>query len=202
MKAVVLCFMMVALASQLVGAQQCSSDRPYDPYVCKFSGMLTGLPGSGQSSVGGEINQDPLGSLPVTGNPGVSGTTCEDAVRSDGNACVTFYAEYQCSFALPACNQKPCASFCTNAPSTCPTAADRGCFGSLEFCASDNTGCTKWNIDKSKLPSGSTTTSAGSTTTRTHTTTTSDAGSFAPNSFLFTVVFLMVVCYIANSFSN
>lgn len=189
MKLIFFLVALVAISHQFIStqAQECSASRAYNPEVCLFSGSLTGISGGAQSNICQGVNPDPINASPMTGYSGVSAETCSNAVFHDGNACEKFYAEYQCAFACPACVQLPCHFLCLEAPSTCPTAHDAGCFGSGLYCSSSNTTCTFWKIDKSKLPSGpsgtTTATTKGTRTTtmtssQSHSTTTSGSSSF------------------------
>ena len=157
---------------------QCSTVRTYDPNVCKFSGSLQGISGSTQANLCATANENPF-DIPPSNGIGMA-SACEAAVRSDGNDCLRFYTKLQCSTSCPTCNEQICQTFCVDAPSICPSADAIGCFGSKNYCANSNTGCTNWGVDVSKIPAStatttktsSTSTGTGTTTTRTHTSTT------------------------------
>ena len=105
-----------------------------------------------------------------------SGTNCEAAIRSDGSACVEFYAKYMCSSICPKCNLSPCNYYCDNYQSLCPTAAANNCFRGI-FCENvAPPACVDWDVDTSKIPSAPVTTTRTTTTTQRPATTTTHQG--------------------------
>ncbi len=189
-----------AITLQGTYGQSCSSVRPYEPEVCKFSGSLEGISGGIQSNACGVANNNPFDAAPFGSSGGQSiREACNAAVRSDGNNCEQFYLEYQCSGWCPACNEDICKKFCVNAPSTCPTADGLGCFGNKNFCADTNSGCVDWDVNINKLPSSSTTATTGThttTTTHSHTTTQTSAGNRVKPLSVAGLVLILAIAYI------
>lgn len=136
--------------------------------VCLY-GNNPSLIGAGLDSIRegcASINDNPFvfAPAPVAGGP--SASQCEEFVRADGSACVTFTAEYACSSNCQLCLHLPCQYFCANHANVCPTATAGGCFASIQ-CLSGTAGntCTQWHVDSSKIPKSTAVTSITTVTT-------------------------------------
>lgn len=183
-------FFLIATTITVTQAQNCGLITTYSPDVCLFDPQQK-LDFFDQSTPSGfceETNTDPfvntLGFADFDNQD-----ACNTLVRQDGKDCIQLYAEFLCSNSCNRCLQLPCKKFCDTLKSTCPltTASSLACFQFMPPCSDTNTGCTDWNVDKSKLPgslSGSTT-KASSTTKAASTaklTTTSPTGTHTTSS--------------------
>lgn len=187
-----ICFFGLILA--VVGLD-CNNDPPFQKDVCKFNLPLDGLHQSTQEEFCGIVNADPFNFPPPTRTGVTDQDRCNTLIRQDGKNCIKFYAKYQCSQQCSACLQQPCHSFCADVSDTCPGAFDGGCFDAIT-CDSDNTSCTDWDVDTSKLPDPISTGSSATikvTTTRATSTTTTHTTSDSSMLSIFSVVTIAAV---------
>lgn len=160
------------LACVALGANaQCFPGETQD--VCKYgTTALVPPPGTNAFEQCAQVNENPFSVNPIFGQIELTASECSTAIREDGDRCIRFYAELQCSAACKRCATIVCPKFCDNHDSVCPTATDLGCFDFVT-CASEGQSCTDWDVSNN-LPSPIATTS--SSTTRTTTATTSRTG--------------------------
>jgi hypothetical protein len=200
----IITLLLIAIAITNVSAQTCSLITTYSPNVCLFNPQqqLDFIDQTGPSDLCKNVNIDPFANGGLT--TADKRTICNGFIREDGNSCIDLYAKFLCSSYCTLCLKDPCKSFCDTIASTCPKASANGCFSIMPPCASDNTACTNWNVDTSKLPAPiattttkvtTTTTKAGTTTKATTTTTTSHTASpswvIVPGHFILLTIVLL-----------
>jgi len=209
-------FFMMVLTVTIIPASSaldCSVITSFSPNVCLFSTsqQLNFIDQSPSATLCQATNTNPFNNGAMTSTGFADRDRCNTAVREDGSACIELYAKFQCSSVCPLCLEQPCKSYCDNIHSACPGATAAGCFTQLPPCASSNTGCTDWSVDKSKLPSAISTTTtkatgsvttATTTTTTTHTGTTSGASPLIDTCMLFLCIGFMMVFVLAAQYLN
>ena len=195
--------LLIAVAITNVSAQTCSLITTYSPNVCLFNPQqqLDFFDQTGPSDLCKNVNIDPFANGGMT--TADKRATCNEFIREDGTSCIDLYAKFLCSSYCNLCLKDPCKNFCDTIAATCPKASANGCFSLMPPCASDNTACTNWNVDTSKLPSPiattttkATTASTVKTTTTPHSTTTTTTTSHTASSgsaLLINIFFLAMI---------
>lgn len=195
--------LLIVVAITNVSAQTCSLITTYSPNVCLFDPQqqLNFFDQTPASDFCKATNTNPFTNGGMT--TADKQDACNTLIREDGSACITLYAKFMCSNDCSLCLKDPCKNFCDTIAATCPKASANGCFSLMPPCASDNTACTNWNVDTSKLPSPiattttkATTASTVKTTTTPHSTTTTTTTSHTASSgsaLLINIFFLAMI---------
>lgn len=172
-------------------AQQCVSPNTNDPNICLFtkaSSFTNDLLLSTAEKCS-TANTNPWNTYPPTNSAPSKQAACNAAINADGSSCINAYVKYQCSAQCELCGTHACSAVANAVLSNCQTAKDQGCFDII-FTGGGSSGCTSWNIDSSKIPSFSGTTTKATTTTTTTkaTTTTTGTGTSTTSSASSTIV--------------
>lgn len=197
--AVILLLTCVALGANA----QCFPGETQD--VCLYDdNSLVPPAGSDAFKLCASINKNPFNDAPVFGRVGLTATQCTTAIREDGDACIRFYAEAQCSAACKRCATIICNEFCAEHADVCPIATDLGCFDFIVCANPGDTSCTSWKVSNN-LPEPIATTTASTTRTttasgtgtgtgtRTTTTDSSDAASISAGTAM--IIFVLAAFF-------